>query len=136
MKREYDGSPIDATWQDIQDRPYKGSGETVDVTPGESGRETTEGTDELFGPTPGERAKELLPAFRKLPNDELWTFLEERVEGDDVTDDERTRSTAALMVLMERSDSDIDVFAMVKKYTAGDISGGTLGEVLASALPE
>lgn len=30
-KRTYDGPPIDVTWTDFQDRPYGGTGETVEV---------------------------------------------------------------------------------------------------------
>lgn len=48
-KREYDGDPLDQTWQDIKDRPYKGPGETVAATEPETGRERTEGIDSALG---------------------------------------------------------------------------------------
>lgn len=31
VNRSYEGDPIDASWQDFEDRPYGGDGETVDV---------------------------------------------------------------------------------------------------------
>lgn len=31
MKREYDGDPLDLSWQNIEDRPFGNDGETVDV---------------------------------------------------------------------------------------------------------
>lgn len=47
-KRDYDGDPLDLTWQDIKDRPYKSEGETVYATDSEpAGEERTEGTPQL-----------------------------------------------------------------------------------------
>ncbi len=44
-KRKYEGDPLDHTYQDISERPYKNSGETVGVFDGEGGRESTEGVN-------------------------------------------------------------------------------------------
>lgn len=35
--REYQGDPLDMSWQDIQDRPFKGKGKTVSVIDGNDG---------------------------------------------------------------------------------------------------
>jgi len=46
-KRDYDGKPLDQTWQDLKDRPYKGKGKTVDATDSEDlGRVSTAGVSE------------------------------------------------------------------------------------------
>lgn len=44
VKREFQGDPLDMSWQSIKDRPYKGKGETVYATdPDPSGEMSVEG---------------------------------------------------------------------------------------------
>lgn len=45
-KNRYTGDPLDQTWQDIKERPFKGRGETVDATDKEdSGKMRSEGVE-------------------------------------------------------------------------------------------
>lgn len=136
-KRNFDGDPLDLSWQDLKDRPYKGRGETVDATPEDSGRITTEGTDEVFGLSgTAKRAKELIPAFRMIEdNDELWSFIESHVSSGEGVDD-KPQAIAATIVLMERSDDDANIFDWLRKYQDGKLSGEAFAEIFIDVAPD
>lgn len=64
--RSYEGDPLDHTWQDLKDRPYKGSGETISATDKEDkGSESTTGVPSLDAPESVERHKEALITLAK-----------------------------------------------------------------------
>lgn len=133
MERTYEGPAIDVSWQDIKDRPFKGKGETVDVTPDESGSVTTEGVEGVFGPSEdAKRAHELLPAFREMGTDELRKFAMEYLnEGGD-----KARALAAIFALAIRSGRYEEFIHWLEKYESGDIDSKTFGESAAYIIAE
>lgn len=116
MKREYDGSPLDMTWQDIKDRPYKGEGETIYATSkGNKGTETTVGEPKIPKDITEEDVLALLEWALEVSKHSEEAMLPSHPYGDEYTQSELDAYRLGRFLVAE------GVYDMIKELTGLDI---------------